>query len=134
MLVLDTHALIFAGVAPTRLSARARRAIESGTRSGSLAVSDISLWETAMLIAKGRLDLPVEAAGNATQFIEDLLTARSVEVLPITPEIAVLSQSGAFVHGDPADRLIAATSIVHRARLVSGDQVLRRMKQLDIVW
>ncbi len=83
-----------------------------------------------MLLAKGRLKLPVDAAA----FIEKLLEARAVRVLPVTPRIAVLSQSDQFAHGDPADRLIAATAIAHGAQLVTADASLKRVPGLRVVW
>lgn len=128
MVVLDTHALIQAGLQPTRLSAAARKAI--GGEQGPVAASDISFWEIAMLVAKRRLDIDADAV----QFIEDVVHALEVRVLPITPRIAVLSQSDDFKHGDPADRLIAATAVVHGAPLVTADKQLRRVPGLRVVW
>jgi PIN domain nuclease of toxin-antitoxin system len=95
-----------------------------------LAASDISLWEIAMLIARGRIN----PATDAVQFIEDIVAARSVRMLPITPNIAVLAQGEAFAHGDPADRLIAATAIAHGAQLVTGDANLKRVRGLRVLW
>ena len=83
-----------------------------------------------MLIARGRLDPGMDAG----QFLEDLIAASRINVLPITPEIAILSQSDEFSHGDPADRLIAATAMFHRARLVTSDAKLRKVKGLSTVW
>jgi len=83
-----------------------------------------------MLIAKGRID----PASDAVQFIDDIVQARAIRVLPITAKIAVLAQSEEFRHGDPADRLIAATAIVHGAQLVSADARLKRMPGLRVLW
>ncbi|MEN8130091.1 MAG: PIN domain-containing protein [Pseudomonadota bacterium] len=57
-----------------------------------------------------------------------------LEVLPITPEIAVISQSDIFPHKDPADRLIVATAIHHKAPLITADQHLRQVKGLKTLW
>jgi PIN domain nuclease of toxin-antitoxin system len=123
-IVLDTHALIYDALPPARLSARARKAIAFADRE--LACSDISLWEIAMLIARKRLDPVIDAR----QFLDDMIAARHVRVLLITAEIAVLSQSDAFSHGDPADRLIAATARLHRATLITSDAKLRKLKEV----
>ena len=130
MIVLDTHALVYDALTPTRLSPRARKAIEAGFADRELACSDISLWEIAMLIAKKRLD-PVM---DARQFLDDVIAARRVRVLPISAEIAVLSQSDTFSHGDAADRLIAATALLHRAPLVTSDARLRKLKEIATIW
>jgi PIN domain nuclease of toxin-antitoxin system len=128
VVVIDTHVLVQDALEPKRLSARARKALDAG--DGMLAASDISLWEIAMLLAKNRLSV----AADAATFIEKLLEARAIRVLPITPRIAVLSQSDEFEHGDPADRVIAATAIVHGAQLVSADARLRKVKGLRVLW
>ena len=130
MIVLDTHALVFDALAPARLSARARKAIERGFADRELACSDISLWEIAMLIAHGRLD----PGTDARAFLDDMIAARQVHVLPITPGIAVLSQSDLFAHGDPADRLIAATAQLHQAALITSDAKLRKLGDVTTIW
>ena len=117
MLILDTHALIYDALSPERLTTAAAAAIADGDVTGSLAISDISLWEITMLIEKGRLS----PGDEPLHVLRTVLLARSIRVLPITPEIAVLSQSAEWTDGDPADRIIAATTIRHRARLVTSD-------------
>jgi PIN domain nuclease of toxin-antitoxin system len=71
---------------------------------------------------------------DARQFLDDMIAARHVRVLPITAEIAVLSQSDIFSHGDPADRLIAATARLHRAALITSDAKLRKLKEVTTIW
>lgn len=128
MVVLDTHVLVYDALAPNRLTARARRALAGN--DGPLAASDISLWELAMLIAKGRLD----PGADAIEFIQGVVDARAIQVLAVTPKIAVLAQADAFAHGDPADRIIAATAIANGAALVSADRQLARVKGLRVLW
>jgi len=130
LIILDTHALIYDALTPARLSARARKAIALAAAERSLACSDISLWEIAMLIARKRLD----PAMDARQFLDDMIAARDVQVLPITTQIAVLSQSDIFSHGDPADRLIAATARFYRASLVTSDAKLRKLREITTIW
>ncbi len=130
MVVLDTNALIFDALQPKRLTPRALRAIETASARGDIACSDISLWEIAMLVAKSRLDPGAEL----TQFLHDMIQARGLRVLPITPEIAALAQSAQFTHGDPADRIISATALYHQAKLVTADARLRKLKTLEVVW
>ena len=130
LIILDTHALIYDALTPARLSARARKAIALAFKERSLACSDISLWEIAMLVARKRLD----PAMDARQFLDDMLAARHVRVLPITAEIAVLSQSDMFSHGDPADRLIAATARFYRASLITSDAKLRKLTEITTIW
>jgi len=114
MLNLDTHMLValFTGdVTPEEYA----RAVNQ-----SLAVSDIVLWELAMLIRKNRLKLDLDSA----EFREWL---RNLTVFPITIEIAQQStQLGSL--SDRADQIIAATSIVENIPLLTRDRQIRRSK------
>ena len=66
--------------------------------------------------------------------MSDLSIVLSLTVLPITPEIASLSQENFLLHKDPADRLIAATAIHHDAPLITADKKLGKLKQLKVIW
>lgn len=131
MLILDTCAVIFDSLDPARLTPAAKAAIEQADADGALAISDISLWEIAMLVAKGRLD----PGTDARKYLQLVLAARRIRVLPVTPEIAVCSATPDFCpHGDPADRIIAATAIINKAGLVTSDRKLSVVSDLHVVW
>ena len=130
MVVADTHVLIHDALAPQRLSDRARRTIDRESRQGTLAASDVSLWEIAMLVAKGRLD----PGKDAKAFLDDLILGRRLVVLPITAAIAVRAQSDEFQQGDPADRIIAATALERGVPLITADAELRKLRGLKVVW
>ena len=128
MIVLDTHAWIWWVADPARLSTAARKAIEKERVRGICA---ISVWEVAVLIQRGRLVLDRDVA----DWVRDALAVPGVEVLPLTPEMALAAGGPALdLHGDPADRMIAATTLAHRARLVTKDEQLRAVQALDTVW
>jgi len=128
LIVLDTHAWIWWVADPARLSTAARKAIEKERVRGICA---ISVWELAVLIQRGRLVLDRDVA----DWVRDALAVPGVEVLPLTPEIALAAVGPALdLHGDPADRMIAATTLVHRARLVTKDERLRAVQALDTLW
>lgn len=129
-IICDTHALIFWAIAPERLSARAAAAIEDARPRRELACSDIVFWEMALLIEHGRLETPVAPA----QFLNDLIRGMELTVLPISPEIALLSRSDRFPHKDPADRLIGATALHYHAPLVSADRQLAEVAGLRVIW
>ncbi len=130
--ICDTHVLLFWAHEPARLSRRAAAALEQGRAQGQLAIADISLWELALLHERGRLSLP-EAVPPAL-YLRRLLEALRLEVLPITAEIALLSRGPQFRHGDPADRLIAATALQGRRPLISADEKLRAIPELETIW
>ncbi|MBF0627671.1 MAG: type II toxin-antitoxin system VapC family toxin [Magnetococcales bacterium] len=129
-IICDTHALLFWSDAQDRLGKSALLTMEHALTTKTLACSDVSLWEIAMLFAKGRLRQDV----NAVHYMNDIIAALELEVLPVTPEIAVLAQSTIFHHKDPADRLIGATAIHCKAKLVTADAFLQGIPGLEIIW
>lgn len=130
MVVLDTCALIYDALDPGRLGQAARQALADGEKSGTLACSDTSLWEIAMLVEKGRL----EPGAPTREFLELIVQARSLTVLPVTAGIAALAAGSRFDHGDPADRLIGATALLHAAPLLTCDARLKAIEGLQLVW
>lgn len=131
MLLLDTCAIVFEALAPEKLSKKAGEEIVKGRLGGTLACSDISLWEIAMLISKGRL----KPDADTTEFLQLVIAANRLQVLPVSAEIASLSShEGLFQHNDPADRLIAATAIHHNIPLLTSDRELKKVKGLKTIW
>lgn len=131
MILMDTCALIFDALSPDRLSDKALQAIDEGEKNSELTCSDISLWEIAMLIAKDRLD----PGTDVLSFLRLVLAARMIRLLTITPEIAKISADDTlFHHHDPADRIIAASAIHYRGKLVTCDARLHSIEGLNIVW
>jgi PIN domain nuclease of toxin-antitoxin system len=128
MIVLDTHAFIWWADESSRLSARARHALEE---ADALGVCAISCWETAMLVEKQRLRLD----RDVLDFLGQALALPRVELLPLTPEVSVAAArlvSSALA--DPADRMIAATALEAGAAVVSKDTRLRGVGELKTIW
>jgi PIN domain nuclease of toxin-antitoxin system len=119
VIVLDTHAVIWSATEDANLGTTSRSLIANELSSDKVAVSAITFWEIAMLMAKGRL----QDDADVTQLRRRFLHAGGTEI-PVDGEIAILAGSLATLHGDPADRLIAATAIVHDATLITADRAL----------
>ena len=130
MIVADTHAWLWWISGNAALSSAAKEALVGALDDGLLGVSAISVWEAAMLVKKGRLEL---ALG-----IDDLVrrceALPGFHFLPITPHIALASAALEPFHADPADRLIAATALAHRAALVTKDARLHALDGLVSLW
>jgi PIN domain nuclease of toxin-antitoxin system len=90
-------------------------------------VSDISLWEVAMLVSRGRLELTEPLA----DWLEIASHPRTVRVIPISPAIAAATTAIAATVRDPADRIIVATSRSLRAPLLTHDRVILRSKTIE---
>jgi PIN domain nuclease of toxin-antitoxin system len=88
--------------------------------SDSLAISDIVLWELAKLVELGRLEFDFDNP-DFRAFL------RHGTVFPITLEVARKSTELDF-KSDPADRIIAATSIVEQIPLLTRDRRILKSK------
>lgn len=121
MIVLDTHAAIWFVRDDPALGSRSRSLADHALADDELAISAISFWELALLIAKGRLRSLRSAAEQRTTII-----AAGIRELPLTGDIALLAVELDGLHGDPADRFIAATAISHGATLMTADDKLLR--------
>lgn len=126
MIVFDTHAWVWFAADNRLLSDAAIDAIQDADRIG---VSAISVWEVGMLCAKGRL----QVAPDVRQGVDAALALDRVELLPLSPEVAVLSTKLAL-HGDPADRIIVATAQVAGAQLVTKDERIQQSGLVPSIW
>lgn len=128
MTVLDTHAWIWWVSDPARLGKHARQIVERATRLG---VPAICCLEAATLAVRGRItfDRP------ALKWIHDALALPRVELLSLTPAVAVKAAGlPPTFPGDPADRLIVATALLEHAALVTKDDRIRRSSAVETVW
>ena len=114
MLNLDTHILIFA------VSGALRPAERRVLAKDRWSISAIVLWEIAKLARLGRIELDLDDRDVAR-------VLNRVHVWPIDLDVARTSVRLDF-EGDPADGIIAATSIVHGVPLVTRDRTIRRSK------
>ncbi len=131
MIAVDTHILIWDALSPSRLSSVAVDAIAEANQADGIVVADISLWEIAMLIQKGRLQVATECH----IFLNLILQANQIHVHPITPQIAALStQTLSSINADPADRLIVATALAADIPLVTADRNLRNSDEIKTIW
>ena len=112
MLNLDTHILIFA--LRGELRGRERELLTQNRWS----LSAIVLWEVAKLAQLGRVEID----------LDDREVARTLSLLHVWPiDLAVARASTRLdFKGDPADELIAATSVVHKIPLITRDHVIRK--------
>jgi len=114
MLNLDTHVLVFALAG--KLTPRERQLLSDERWS----ISAIVLWELAKLVQLGRLDLDLDDA-------DVVRTLSALHVWPLDFTVCRASTRLDF-RGDPADELIAATSLVNGVPLVTRDRAIRRSK------
>jgi PIN domain nuclease of toxin-antitoxin system len=119
VILLDTHMLVWLDEASLRLGTTTIEQIDSAFQSGEVTISAISFWEVSMLVRKGRIRLDMDLAIWRSDFLEQGL----IEI-PVTGEIGIRAAGFENFHGDPADRLIAATALQCSATLLTADERL----------
>jgi PIN domain nuclease of toxin-antitoxin system len=129
VILLDTHVVAWAAEDPKRLSPDATSAIRRARRGEGLAVSAITLWELAQLVARGKVQVYGSVETSVRALIQDMT------VIPITPEIAALAtQFPDDYPRDPVDRIIGATARAEALTLVTRDERIRRSPLIRTVW
>lgn len=119
VLVLDTHVWIWLlEGSESDLSDATVDLIEAAGGRSELAVSAISVWEVAMLETKGRLTL----SRPLDEWVSRALAAPGIRLAELTPAVALeSSRLPGEPHGDPADRILLATTRILGATLVTCD-------------
>lgn len=116
--ILDTNAWLHWFHRPDEMSVASRRVISS---QDIVALSPMSVIEVAQKHHKGKLELPLPV----NEWVRQSLPQGRIELLPITTQIALRAYQWPFdFHGDPADRVIAATAVVNNLILVTSDEKL----------
>ena len=116
MILLDTHAVIWFAFGEVTLGPHSKAMAEAALDDRQLGVSVITFWEIALLMAKRRLAMVTPASD-----LRQRLLSAGVTELPLTGDIAILAVELPGLHGDPADRFIAASAIRHDATLITAD-------------
>jgi len=131
MITMDTCAIVWDALEPGKLSAKAKKAIKKADDNNELLICDISIWEISMLVKRKRIEVDETPAS----LVKLILNSRSYNIINISPEIAELSVNlDDEINSDPADRLIAATSILKQAPVVTADKNLRDATILETIW
>lgn len=118
MLNLDTHILLHA--LSGELTAKEERLLSTRTWG----ISAIVLWEVAKLAQLERITLDLDAP-------EVIRALSRLHIWPIDLDVARMSTMLDF-RSDPADELIAATSVVHRVPLLTRDRRILASKLVPL--
>ena len=116
---LDTHILVDGLLGSLR--PREARLI----RRHPAGISAIVLWEIAKLHQKGRITLSL----GHPEFIKWL---SRIHVSPIDLEVCSRLNDLDF-RGDPADELVAATSLAHNVPLLTRDDCILKSRKVPLV-
>lgn len=125
--LLDTHIWLWSLLTPEKLAPHIADSLKQTQHE--LFLSPITVWETLILVEKGRisLDLPPQ------KWVWQALHKSPVQELPLTHEIALKSRAIELYHEDPAARFIAATAWAYNFILVTEDRFLKRASQITVL-
>ncbi|MBX2989715.1 MAG: type II toxin-antitoxin system VapC family toxin [Bacteroidetes bacterium] len=125
-LLLDTHALIWFLQDDERLTAEAKKAIQT---SGNVSfVSLASMWEMAIKSSLGKLKIEVPFGE-----IPNSVRKSGLEMLDIRFEHIETVSGMPFFHRDPFDRILIAQAIFSRLSLVSNESVFEQYG-IERIW
>jgi PIN domain nuclease of toxin-antitoxin system len=127
--LLDTHAWIWWIEQDARLGAKAIMVLDGLPSDRRPFLCDISLWEIATLVERGRLELDVPL----DEWLGAAAHPRSVQMQSVSPRIAAeVARLPETFHRDPADRLIVATSRALRIPVLTHDDRIRRSRLVTL--
>ncbi len=115
--LLDTHLLLWAAGDPKRLSAAARRLINTPTNEPLF--SAVSVWEVAIKRGLGRKDFQADP-----RLLRRGLLDNGYTELPILSDHVVAIESLPPIHKDPFDRLLVAQATVEGITFVTADSIV----------
>ena len=110
-LLVDTHLVLWARIAPERLTTGERRALD-GARS--CYVSAVSLWEIAILVALDRI----------AQDQRLLAVPDGFDLLPVLPDHCKTLVTLPRRHRDLFDRMLIAQARAERRPLLTRDRAI----------
>jgi PIN domain nuclease of toxin-antitoxin system len=124
--LLDTHTLIFYINGDPELPQTAITAIEAENTFNFVSIA--SLWEMAIKISLGKLELKTPFSQIGRQMEEN-----GFELLPITFEDVLTLSALPFHHRDPFDRIIVVQSFNNGLTLISKDKSFD-LYQAKVLW
>ena len=120
-IVIDTHVLIWSLLTPEKITPEQHTAIKSALSKNELYISSITLWEIAMLVRRGRINI-FSRIDDLLKLIENI---KGLNIYQITGSVAADSVAlPGNIHSDPADHLIIATCRELSATLITYDQAI----------
>ena len=129
MILLDTHVVIWLALTPEKLSSAAAEAIRRAVSTGRPAISVVTLYEIANSMRRNRIKTVI----LPSLFLDRI--ARRFTVLPVSDVVAIrAAQLPERMHGDPMDRMIAATAIVENCTLITADQRIAAAGVCKTLW
>ena len=126
--LLDTHVFLWwVSARGSRVSGIARDLIEDGETE--ILVSVASVWEIAIKVGAGRLELPGPVAG----YLPERMQQHGFGILPIEVDHALHVARIPPIHRDPFDRLLVAQAQIEGIPILTADPAIAQY-DVETIW
>jgi PIN domain nuclease of toxin-antitoxin system len=119
-ILLDTHVFLWYTKSDRKLSTKSRSMIQNAIE---VYVSSASIWEAAIKVRLGKLDVKIDDLVKA-------ITSSGFLELPITAEHAAAIDRLSDLHRDPFDRILLAQAITEPLTFLTADEILKDYSRL----
>lgn len=128
MILLDTCALIWLNDDRDQFSKTTMAILERN--QDALAVSPISFFEIGIKAKKKKLKIPI----SLKDWSEKMCERYDLTCIPVSHDISVKASELPDIYKDPFDRLIIATAVVNKLRVVTADITFPLYKAIKVIW
>ena len=122
--LLDTHAVIWYFEDSVKMPVMIARLIDDPFNKKFISVA--SLWEISIKLSTGKLDIQL-----SFDALLDAIESSELSIMPIKNNYLKRLSTMPFIHKDPFDRLIIATSKIEDMVIVTIDE---NIQKYDIQW
>ena len=129
--LLDTHTFLWTWGQSRRLPEKARHIIENP--ANEIFLSAVSLWEIAIKLRSGRLDLQGKSAADLMNDADIM----NINIISLdAAEAATHADLTENTHFDPFDRMLIWQAVCRGLILISGDSEFKRFEKhgLKLLW
>jgi PIN domain nuclease of toxin-antitoxin system len=127
--LLDSQILLWAIFGTRRLTPRVRQVLEDD--ASELFVSVVSIWELAVKVGIGKLNLP----GSSVRYVLEQLDHIGAAILPVEPAHILRLETLPQLpnHKDPWDRMLIAQAIEESMTILSADNKFP-LYDVPVIW
>ena len=126
-LLLDTHIWIWSYLEPHRISSEVIRELTNPGNDRFL--SAVSVWEAIVLLEKKRIQFRRDFGEWFRESKEEL----NLNEVPVSWEVAHELRFTMLGYRDPADRFLVATAKAYDLTLVTADERLLRVPEIQVL-
>jgi PIN domain nuclease of toxin-antitoxin system len=121
--------LIWWSLDPQKLSPIAKEACDRMEQEKNGLVASISIWEIAIKIKNGKLDLGISLG----TYVKTLRKSDVIRIIPIDESLWLESVALEWTHKDPADRVIVALARQYQSSIITADRLVAEFYPA-IIW